>query len=151
MGSKVLITCSYNNDCSAPTHVLVFLWWLWWSQHTFLKYCTAFESLTFSFAFIYLIHLQGDKFREAEELFDNLLNDENSALKPDPKMFNMMIYIHKKAGSYEKARKTFALMAELGIQQTTVTYNSLMSFETNYIWGYCIWGYIYIGDLKVAF
>ena len=94
---------------------------------------TAFESLTFSFAFIYLIHLQGDKFREAEELFDNLLNDENSALKPDPKMFNMMIYIHKKAGSYEKARKTFALMAELGIQQTTVTYNSLMSFETNYI------------------
>jgi len=44
---------------------------------------TAFESLTFSFAFIYLIHLQGNKFREAEELFDNLLNDENSPLKPD--------------------------------------------------------------------
>ena len=62
-----------------------------------------------------------------------------------------MIYMHKKVGSYEQARKTFALMVELGIQQTTVTYNSLMSFETNYIWGYCIWGYIYIGDLKVAF
>ena len=93
---------------------------------------TAFESLTFSFAFIYLIHLQGNKFREAEELFDNLLNDENSPLKPDQKMFNMMIYMHKKAGSYEKARKTFALMAERGIQQTTVTYNSLMSFETDY-------------------
>ena len=48
-------------------------------------------------------------------------------------MFNMMIYMHKKVGSYEQARKTFALMVELGIQQTTVTYNSLMSFETNYI------------------
>lgn len=87
--------------------------------------------LTFSFTFI-LIHLQGDKFKEAEEVFDNLLNDENSPLKPDQKMFNMMIYMFKKAGSYEKARKTFALMAERGIEQSTVTYNSLMSFETNY-------------------
>jgi len=43
-----------------------------------------------------------------------------------------MIYMFKKAGSYEKARKTFALMAERGIEQSTVTYNSLMSFETNY-------------------
>ncbi|KAG5040259.1 hypothetical protein JHK82_013955 [Glycine max] len=34
-------------------------------------------------------------------------------------MFNMMIYMHKKVGSYEQARKTFALMVELGIQQTT--------------------------------
>ena len=44
---------------------------------------TAVESLTFSVAFIYLIHLQGNKYREAEELFDNLLNDENSPLKPE--------------------------------------------------------------------
>ena len=70
-------------------------------------------------------------------------------------MFNMMIYMHKKVGSYEQARKTFALMVELGIQQTTVTYNSLMSFETNYIWGYCMSLhmrlYIYIWDVKVAF
>ncbi|KAL2323949.1 hypothetical protein Fmac_023007 [Flemingia macrophylla] len=69
----------------------------------------------------------------SEEVFDNLLNDdEKSPLKPDQKMFNMMIYMYKKAGSYEKARKTFALMAERGIEQSTVTYNSLMSFETNY-------------------
>jgi len=47
-------------------------------------------------------------------------------------MFNMMIYMYKKAGSHEKARQTFALMAERGIEKTTVTYNSLMSFETNY-------------------
>ena len=44
----------------------------------------------------------------------------------------MMIYMFKKARSYEKARKAFALMAERGIEQSTVTYNSLMSFETNY-------------------
>ncbi|TKY50705.1 Pentatricopeptide repeat-containing protein [Spatholobus suberectus] len=76
--------------------------------------------------------VQGDKFKEAEEVFDTLLNDEKSPLKPDQKMFNMMIYMYRKAGSYEKARKTFALMAERGIEQSTVTYNSLMSFETNY-------------------
>ncbi|KAG5028780.1 hypothetical protein JHK87_012294 [Glycine soja] len=36
-------------------------------------------------AFTYPIILKtfGNKFREAEELFDNLLNDENSPLKPD--------------------------------------------------------------------
>lgn len=38
----------------------------------------------------------------------------------------------KKAGNYEKARKVFAEMAARGVPQTTVTYNSLMSFETNY-------------------
>lgn len=43
-----------------------------------------------------------------------------------------MIYMHKKAGSYDKARKLFGLMAERGIKQSTVTYNSLMSFETDY-------------------
>ena len=47
-------------------------------------------------------------------------------------MFHMMIYMHKKARNYEKARKVFALMAERGVQQSTVTYNNLMSFETNY-------------------
>ncbi|XP_057424047.1 pentatricopeptide repeat-containing protein At3g59040 [Lotus japonicus] len=76
--------------------------------------------------------VQGDKFKEAEEVFETLLDDEKSPLKPDQKMFNMMIYMYKKAGSYDKARKTFALMAERGIEQSTVTYNSLMSFETNY-------------------
>ncbi|XP_024027838.1 pentatricopeptide repeat-containing protein At3g59040 isoform X1 [Morus notabilis] len=72
------------------------------------------------------------KFREAEEIFETLLNDKKPPLKPDQKMFHMMIYMHKKAGSYEKARRLFALMAERGVPQSTVTYNSLMSFETNY-------------------
>lgn len=76
--------------------------------------------------------LQGDKFKEAEETFQTLLNEEKSPLKPDQKMFHMMIYMHKKAGSYEKARKTFAMMTERGVHQSTVTYNSLMSFESNY-------------------
>ncbi|XP_010106170.2 pentatricopeptide repeat-containing protein At3g59040 isoform X2 [Morus notabilis] len=72
------------------------------------------------------------EFREAEEIFETLLNDKKPPLKPDQKMFHMMIYMHKKAGSYEKARRLFALMAERGVPQSTVTYNSLMSFETNY-------------------
>lgn len=75
---------------------------------------------------------QGDRFKEAEEIFGTLLDKEHSPLKPDQKMFHMMIYMYKKAGNYDKARKLFAMMTERGIQQTTVTYNSLMSFETNY-------------------
>lgn len=76
--------------------------------------------------------MQGNKFREAEEIFESLLNKEDPPLKPDQKMFHMMIYMYKKAGNYDKARQIFALMAERGIQQSTVTYNSLMSFETSY-------------------
>ena len=60
------------------------------------------------------------------------MDKEKSPLKPDQKMFHMMIYMYKKAGSYDKARKQFALMAERGVKQSTVTYNSLMTFETNY-------------------
>ncbi|KAL1810922.1 hypothetical protein ACET3Z_020987 [Daucus carota] len=76
--------------------------------------------------------VEGDKFKEAEEIFETLLNKDDSPCKPDQKMFHMMIYMHKKAGHYDKARKLFALMADRGIQHTTVTYNSLMSYETNY-------------------
>lgn len=47
-------------------------------------------------------------------------------------MFHMMIYMYKKSGEFDKARKLFALMTERGVEQNTVTYNSLMSFETNY-------------------
>lgn len=90
------------------------------------------EPSALTYQIILKTFVQGDKFKEAEEVFENLLNDEKAPLKPDQKMFNMMIYMYKKAGSYEKARKTFALMAERGIEQSTVTYNSLMSFETNY-------------------
>lgn len=60
------------------------------------------------------------------------MNDKNPPLKPDQRMFHMMIYMYKKAGSYEKARRLFALMADRGVPQSAVTYNSLMSFETNY-------------------
>lgn len=76
--------------------------------------------------------LQANKFVEAEEVFETLLDKERSPLTPDQKMFHMMIYMYKKAGNYEKARQMFSLMAERGVQQSTVTYNSLMSFETNY-------------------
>lgn len=79
-----------------------------------------------------LAFLQGNKFKEAEEVFGTLLNEEKAPLKPDQKMFHMMIYMHKKAGNYEKARKILALMAEQGVPQSTITYNSLISFETNY-------------------
>lgn len=90
------------------------------------------EPSAFTYQIILKTFVQGNKFKEAEEVFDKLLNDEKSPLRPDQKMFNMMIYMYKKSGSHEKARQTFALMAERGIEKTTVTYNSLMSFETNY-------------------
>ncbi|KAK0588861.1 hypothetical protein LWI29_006317 [Acer saccharum] len=85
-----------------------------------------------TYQIILKIFVEGKKFKEAEEVFNTLLDEEKSPLKPDQKMFHMMIYMHKKAGSYEKARKLFSLMAARGIQQSTVTFNSLMSFESNY-------------------
>ncbi|KAH7577082.1 hypothetical protein ACOSP7_002172 [Xanthoceras sorbifolium] len=85
-----------------------------------------------TYQIILKLFVEGNKFKEAGEVFNTLLDKEKSPLKPDQKMFHMMIYMYKKAGSYEKARKLFSLMAERGIQQSTVTYNSLMSFETNY-------------------
>ncbi|OIW12754.1 hypothetical protein TanjilG_24687 [Lupinus angustifolius] len=90
------------------------------------------EPSAVTYHIILKMFVEANKFTEAEEVFNHLLDDEKSPLKPDQKMFNMMIYMYKKAGSYEKARKTFAMMAERGIEQSTVTYNSLMSFETNY-------------------
>ncbi|XP_021751965.1 pentatricopeptide repeat-containing protein At3g59040-like isoform X1 [Chenopodium quinoa] len=90
------------------------------------------EPSALTYQIILKIFVEGNKFEEAEQIFENLTNDEKSPLKPDQKMFHMMIYMHKKAGSYEKAHKLFCLMAERGIQRSTVTFNSLMSFETNY-------------------
>ncbi|XP_073114037.1 uncharacterized protein [Elaeis guineensis] len=75
---------------------------------------------------------EGDKFKEAEEVFESLLKEERAPFKPDQKMFHMMIYMYKKASNYDQARKIFAQMSERGIPQSTVTFNSLMSFETNY-------------------
>ncbi|CAA6671772.1 unnamed protein product [Spirodela intermedia] len=68
----------------------------------------------------------------AEAIFQSLLNDARSPFKPDQRMFHMMIYMHKKAGNYDQARRIFAQMADRGIPMSTVTFNSLMSFETNY-------------------
>lgn len=75
---------------------------------------------------------QGNKFNEADAVFQSLLTEERAPFKPDQKMFHMMIYMYKKAGNYDKARKIFGQMADRGISQSTVTFNSLMSFETSY-------------------
>ena len=75
---------------------------------------------------------QGNRYKEAEEIFETLLNDEISRFKPDQQMFNLMIYMYGKAGSYDQARKIFGKMAERGIPRSARTFNSLMSFETNY-------------------
>ncbi|KAH7654322.1 TPR-like protein [Dioscorea alata] len=76
--------------------------------------------------------VEGNKFNEAEAVFQSLLTEERAPFKPDQKMFHMMIYMYKKAGNYDKARKIFGQMADRGISQSTVTFNSLMSFETGY-------------------
>ncbi|KAJ8543428.1 hypothetical protein K7X08_005951 [Anisodus acutangulus] len=90
------------------------------------------EPSAITYQIILKIFVEGDKFAEAQEVFEALMDMDAPPLKPDQKMFHMMIYMYKKAGKYEKARHLFSLMAERGIPQNTVTYNSLMSFETNY-------------------
>ncbi|KAI0491475.1 hypothetical protein KFK09_025735 [Dendrobium nobile] len=76
--------------------------------------------------------VEANKFEEAEAIFQNLLNEERASFKPDQKMFHMMIYMYRKAGNYNQARNIFSQMAEKGIPQSAVTFNSLMSFETSY-------------------
>nr|AYM00971.1 pentatricopeptide repeat protein [Salvia miltiorrhiza] len=93
---------------------------------------TGPEPSAVTYQIILKTFVEGNKFKEAEEIFETLLDEKVSPLKPDQKMFHMMIYMYKKAGDYAKARKLFALMTERGVEQNTVTYNSLMSFETNY-------------------
>lgn len=90
------------------------------------------EPSAVTYQIILKIFVEADKFKEAEEIFETILTDEVSSLNPDQQMFHMMIYMYKKAGSNDKARRLFAMMNERGLQQTSVTYNSLMSFETNY-------------------
>ncbi|KAL9242510.1 hypothetical protein vseg_016502 [Gypsophila vaccaria] len=90
------------------------------------------EPSALTYQIILKIFVEGNKFDEAELIFEDLMKNENSPLKPDQKMFHMMIYMHRKAGSYEKAHRLFCLMSERGIERSTVTFNSLMSFETNY-------------------
>ncbi|KAJ8749769.1 hypothetical protein K2173_012320 [Erythroxylum novogranatense] len=90
------------------------------------------EPSALTYQIILKTFVQGNKFKEAEKLFETLLNEEKSPLKPDQKMFHMIIYMYRKAGNYGKARKILPLMTQRGVPQSTVTYNSLMSFETNY-------------------
>ncbi|WCJ33368.1 Tetratricopeptide repeat (TPR)-like superfamily protein [Euphorbia peplus] len=90
------------------------------------------EPSAVTYQIILKIFVEGNKFKEAEEVFESLLNEDQPPLKPDQQMFHMMIYMYRKAGNYDKARKLFAVMPERGVPQSTVTYNSLMSFETNY-------------------
>ncbi|CAH1435180.1 unnamed protein product [Lactuca virosa] len=90
------------------------------------------EPSAVTYQIILKIFVEADKFEEAEEIFEAILTDEVSSLKPDQQMFHMMIYMYKKAGSNDKARRLFSMMNERGLQQTSVTYNSLMSYESNY-------------------
>ncbi|KAM2538560.1 hypothetical protein TB2_023995 [Malus domestica] len=89
------------------------------------------EPSAVTYQIILKIFVEGCKFKEAEEIFETLLNEEKSPLKPDQKKVDMMIYMYKKGGSYDKARKMFAVMSERGVPQSTITINSLISFENN--------------------
>ncbi|KAF3785180.1 Pentatricopeptide repeat-containing protein [Nymphaea thermarum] len=89
------------------------------------------EPSLLTYQLILKMFVQGDKYKEAETIFDALLDDK-SPFKPDQKMFHMMIYMYRKLGDYDQARNMFGLMAARGVPQSTVTFNSLMSFETNY-------------------
>ncbi|CAN1171437.1 Pentatricopeptide repeat-containing protein At3g59040 [Linum perenne] len=90
------------------------------------------EPSALTYQIILKMFVEANKFKEAEEVFESLLNVDKPPLKPDQRLFHLMIYMHKKAGNYEQARKLFGIMAERGVPQSTITYNSLMSFGTNY-------------------
>ncbi|CAH9072902.1 unnamed protein product [Cuscuta epithymum] len=90
------------------------------------------EPSALTYQIILKTFVKGNKYKEAEEVFETLLNMEAPPLKPDQKMFHMMIYMYKKAKDDKKAHHVFTLMSERGIPQNTVTYNSLMSFSSNY-------------------
>ncbi|GMH15816.1 hypothetical protein Nepgr_017657 [Nepenthes gracilis] len=67
------------------------------------------EPSALTYQVILKISVEGNKFKEADAVFEDLIKDEKSPLKPDQNMFHMMIYMHRKAGNYEKARKFFLL------------------------------------------
>ncbi|ERM99188.1 hypothetical protein AMTR_s00092p00083700 [Amborella trichopoda] len=90
------------------------------------------EPSALTYQIILKTFVDAGKFKEAEEIFNSLLDNENAPLKPDQKMYHMMIFMYRKAGNYEQARKLFADMGAKGMTQSTVTFNSLMSFETNF-------------------
>ncbi|KAB2610849.1 pentatricopeptide repeat-containing protein [Pyrus ussuriensis x Pyrus communis] len=71
------------------------------------------EPSAVTYQIILKIFVEGSKFKEAEEIFGTLLNEEKSPL------------------NYDKACKMFAVMSERGVPQSTITYNSLISFENN--------------------
>ncbi|KAL5230790.1 hypothetical protein ABZP36_029566 [Zizania latifolia] len=90
------------------------------------------EPSAVTYQIILKFFVEGEKYKEAEGIFEDILTEKRASFKPDQKMFHMMIYMYKKAGNYAQARKLFAQMSERGIPLSTVTFNSLMSFETNY-------------------
>ncbi|KAG0482736.1 hypothetical protein HPP92_010820 [Vanilla planifolia] len=90
------------------------------------------EPSPLTYQIILKLFVEGNKFGEAEAVFQSLLNEERAPFTPDQKMFHMMIYMYRKAGNYNQARKIFAQMAARGIPKSTITFNSLMSFETSY-------------------
>ncbi|CAN6465431.1 unnamed protein product [Victoria cruziana] len=89
------------------------------------------EPSALTYQLVLQMFVKENKYKEAETLFEALL-DDNSPFKPDQKIFHMMIYMYRKLGNYDQARKLFGFMAARGVPQSTVTFNSLMSFETNY-------------------
>ncbi|KAK4397924.1 Pentatricopeptide repeat-containing protein [Sesamum angolense] len=79
------------------------------------------EPSAVTYQIILKIFVEGDRFKEAEEIFETLLHEKISPLKPDQKMFHMMIYMYKKAGVMTK------LMQRAGVRPDVVSYALLIN------------------------
>lgn len=90
------------------------------------------EPSVLTFQTMIKVLVEGKKFEEAEEIFHGILNDEKSIVKPDQRMFQLMIHMYKKDGKRDQAHKLYGEMVSRGIPISTVTFNSLMTSETDY-------------------
>ncbi|XP_057865110.1 pentatricopeptide repeat-containing protein At3g59040 isoform X2 [Cryptomeria japonica] len=78
------------------------------------------------------LFVEGGKFETAESVFNDILDDEKSKVKPDQRMFQLMIHMYKKAGKSDQALQIYEQMVARGIPLSTVTFNILMSGQMDF-------------------
>uniref|UniRef100_A0A0D6R2Y3 Pentacotripeptide-repeat region of PRORP domain-containing protein n=1 Tax=Araucaria cunninghamii TaxID=56994 RepID=A0A0D6R2Y3_ARACU len=78
------------------------------------------------------VFVEGGRFDEAEAIFGSILDDEKSDVKPDQRMFQLMIHMYKKAGKPDQARQLYGEMVARGIPLSTITFNSLMTGQLDF-------------------
>eukprot|EP00252_Welwitschia_mirabilis_P022042 TRINITY_DN5831_c0_g1_i1.p1 TRINITY_DN5831_c0_g1~~TRINITY_DN5831_c0_g1_i1.p1 ORF type:complete len:360 (-),score=59.53 TRINITY_DN5831_c0_g1_i1:43-1122(-) len=76
--------------------------------------------------------IDAEKYDETEEIFQGIMEAEKPGVRPDQKMFHLMIYMYKKIGKRDQAYQLYKDMLSRGIPRSTVTFNSLMTAEKDW-------------------